>query len=190
MQDGVQNTPLSLHTCITLHLYLSFAPLDTISLITGNEVGKEKCVGTLGTVLGKDAYEQQIGYLSLVHLDNAKQVPPTKGEQSATTTFLQGFCQGRHRNTDTHHLVLRLTPIFDTGNEIVVEEAHIRVDQLVDLFLREFRITIQVLIGGIDEFEYFLSIPTPKDILLGKLAHMQIVSFLYHGCYLEWYQEQ
>ena len=93
VQDGVQNSPLTLHTGIGFHLHLGLTPLDAISLVTGNEVGKEQSVGSLGTILGKDAYEQQVDNLGLVHLDGAQHVPPAKGEQTAATTLLQSLCQ-------------------------------------------------------------------------------------------------
>ena len=93
VQDGVQNSPLTLHTGIGFHLHLGLTPLDAISLVTGNEVGKEKRIGSLGTILGKDAYEQQVDNLGLVHLDGAQHVPPAKGEQTAATTLLQSLCQ-------------------------------------------------------------------------------------------------
>lgn len=77
--------------------------------------------------------------------------------------------------------MIGLAPVLDAGNEIEVEETQIRMNQLVYLLLRELGVAIEVFVSGIDQFENLLTITALENIFLGKLAHMQIVSFLYHG---------
>ena len=76
--------------------------------------------------------------------------------------------------------MLSVRPILDAGDEVEVEETEIRLDKLVYLLLREFGISIEILVGIVDEIKDFLTHSALEDILLGKLAHMQIISFLNH----------
>ena len=75
----IEILPLSLNGRIGLHVYMTLAPLEIVLLIDGYQVVEEQGVGTLGAILGQDAYEEQIDNVGLVELQSANDVPPTEG---------------------------------------------------------------------------------------------------------------
>ncbi len=102
------------------------------------------------------------------------------GSESASAALAQGMSQRWHRDSYTYQLMLSPVQSSDTGDEVEVEETEIRLDKLIYLLLRKFRIAIEILVGIVDEIENLLSHSALENILLGKLADMQIVTFLYH----------
>ena len=135
--DRVQWSPLPLHCRIGLHLHLRLSPLDAILLIDRNQVGKEERIGTFGTILRKDADQQEIDNLGLVELDGTQEMPPSEWQHSASMALLQSDGQGRHGNADTHQLALIIRPILDQGDKLQVEHTKVHLDVLVDLLLCE-----------------------------------------------------
>ena len=126
---------MSLHGSIIFHFHLCFSPLDSILLIDRNQVGKEQRIGTLSTVFRLDSDEQKVDNLGFMELDGAQQMPPAKRKQPAPMTLLQSSGKGRHRNTDTYHLMILSSPVFYGCYKVQVEQRQIHLDVLVYLLL-------------------------------------------------------
>ena len=134
---------------VGLHLHLCLSPLEAVFLIAWDKVVEEQGVGTLGTIFRQEAYKQQVYTLSLVELDGPEHVPPSKREETATMAFLQGF--GKRGNGDAQSgQFVALIAVLDYRDEIEVCQLEIHVDILVYLPMRQFRETIEVLVGFID----------------------------------------
>ncbi len=73
-----QSSPLSLHARIGLQLYLGFTPLNSVLLVPRNQVGKEERIGSLGTILWKNADEKEVNDVGLVLLDGSQHVEPCR----------------------------------------------------------------------------------------------------------------
>ena len=65
----LQILPLALHLLVCLHLYIRLAPLETIGLITGNEIVEQQGVSALLLVLWQDAYQHQVDTFGLMELE-------------------------------------------------------------------------------------------------------------------------
>ena len=89
MVDGVQWAPLALYAAVALHLHLRFPPFEPILHVAGDEVGKDKGVGTFCPVFRQHTYQKQVHSLGLVPLDGAQQIPPSEREKPPAAAFLQ-----------------------------------------------------------------------------------------------------
>ena len=70
MNLAVQILPLRLYGQVALHLGHGVSPLEAVTLELVDEVVENQGVGTLRTVLGQYAYQQQVNDVRLVPLQH------------------------------------------------------------------------------------------------------------------------
>ena len=59
--------PLASDMLVAFHLRHRLRPFETVVAETRNEIVEDKSIGTFRTILGKNAYKEQI-HLSLIHI--------------------------------------------------------------------------------------------------------------------------
>ena len=84
----VEILPLALHFVVCLHLHMCLSPFISALHVSRDEIGKEERVGSLGTVFGQYAHEQQVHYLGVSELEGSEDVPPSERCESASAAFL------------------------------------------------------------------------------------------------------
>ena len=167
MYASLQILPLRAHTLIRLHLRHCLRILEAIALEPLYQVIEDERVGTFGPIFWQHTNQQQVNHLGLMPLEGAQQVPPTEGQQVTVACLAE--CRGERGegNAEAHQLMVGRIPVLNGSNQIQVGNLDILVYQLVNLAVGEVRITIEVVIGSIDDIEYLMTLVPPSTAPCG-----------------------
>ena len=86
---GFQILPLGEHTLVGFHLWTRLCPFEVITLEPADQVVEDQGIGSLATVFGRHADQQQIHNGGLMLLQDLQQMPPAEGEKI--------FCRAREK---------------------------------------------------------------------------------------------
>ena len=75
---------------LVFQFYLGFSPFNAVLLVRRNQVGKEKRIGSLGTIFRKNTDEKEVNDVGLMLLDGSQHMIPAERKQSATAALSAG----------------------------------------------------------------------------------------------------